>query len=319
MKISKKIKRDMYFFMKLGRVIEERLESLYRQGRLLSAVYLGRGQEAITVGSTLTLSDGDTIAPTHRDVIAQLPRGMDPKLIFAQHFGRVTSPTRGRGEATYMGDMKKGIFTTVSMLPNFYPVTAGAALSFKLQKKPNVALAFCGEGATSRGDFHEALNFASVMRLPAIFVVENNQFAYSTPTAKEMSVKTISERAASYAIPGETVDGNDVLAVYEEVKKGVDRARDGGGPMLIEAITMRMKGHAGHDPMDYVPESLLAKWEKKDPILNFSKKLLAEKVISKKEFEEIDDEIVEIVEEAVKFAENSPLPLREELLTDVYH
>lgn len=308
----------MYYFMKLGRTMEERLEILYRQGRLSSAIYLGRGQEATTVGAAMALEKGDTLAPTHRDVIAQLPRGMEPKEIFAQHFGKETSPTRGRGEATYLGDLSKGIFTTVSMLPDFYPVTAGAALSFKLRKKPNVALAFCGEGATSRGDFHEALNIASVFMLPAVFVVENNQFAYSTPTQREMRVKDVSQRAAGYGIPGKKVDGNDIISVYEITKEAADLARSGGGPTLIEAKTMRMRGHAGHDPMGYVDKALLAEWEKKDPIARLEKHLLEEKLMTADKKQEIDAKVTTIIEDAVRFAEDSPLPSKEEVLLGVY-
>lgn len=319
MEISKETKLDMYFYMKLGRAMEERLEILYRQGRIPSAIYLGRGQEAALVGAAMTLEASDVLAPTHRDVIAQLPRGMEPKYILAQHFGKETSPTRGRGEATYLGDLKKGIFASVSMLPDFYPVAAGAALSFKMRRRPNVALAFCGEGAASRGDFHEALNFASIFTLPVVFVVVNNQFAYSTPSAKEMRIKDVSQRAAAYDIPGTTVDGNDVLAVYEATKAAVDRARAGEGPSLLEAKTMRMRGHAGHDSMAYVPKDLLAAWEKKDPIDRFEKYLLTEKLITENEKKEIDNKVTAIIEEAVRFAEESPLPGEEEVYSGVYH
>jgi len=318
LRVNKKIKIELYYYMRLGRAIEERLESLYRQGRMPSAIYLGRGQEAITVGAAMALEDGDTMAPTHRDMIAMLPRGMDPKMIFAQHYGKVTSPTKGRGEATYLGDMSKGIFTTVSMLPDFYPVSAGAALSFKLQKMPNIALAFSGEGATSRGDFHEALNFASVLQLPAVFVVENNHFAYSTPVDKEMKVDQVSTRAIAYDMEGSTIDGNDILTVYESVKKAVDRARSGKGPTLIEAVTMRMKGHSGHDPMKYVPEELLEKWRKKDPIDNYQRRLQKEGTLTKEEIVRVSEEIEKTVEDAVAFAEESPFPREEDLVLDVY-
>ena len=318
MRINKKIKKELYYYMRLGRAIEEKLESLYKQGRLPSAIYLGRGQEATTVGAAMALEEGDTIATTHRDVIAMLPRGMDPKMIFAQHFGKATSPTRGRGEATYIGDMSKGIFTTVSMLPDFYPVSCGAALSFKLQKKSNIALAFSGDGATSRGDFHEALNFASVLQLPAVFIVENNHFAYSTPTEKEMKIEHVSKRAAAYGMEGLTIDGNDVTTVYQSVKKAVDKARSGKGPTLIEAMTMRMKGHSGHDSMNYVPEDLLEKWRKKDPIDNYERRLLKEDTLTAKEIAKMTDDINKMIDEAVAFAEESPYPREEDLVVDVY-
>lgn len=319
MKLSRQLKLDMYYYMRLGRAMEERLEILYRQGKLTSAIYLGRGQEATMIGAAMALEDGDTLAPTHRDVMAQLPRGMEPKKIFAQHFGKETSPTRGRGEATYLGDLTKGIFTTVSMLPDFYPVSCGAALSFKLRNMPNVALAFCGEGATSRGDFHEALNFASIFMLPAVFIVENNQFAYSTPVNREMRVKDVSQRAIAYDIPGESVDGNDVIAVYEITKKAVNRARSGEGPTLIAANTMRMRGHAGHDSMKYVSKELISEWEKKDPISMLEKHLFAEKLINDAEKTEIDGKVNAVIDEAVRYAEESPLPNEEEVDSGVYH
>lgn len=308
----------IYYFMKLGRSVEERLESLYRQGRFPSAIYPGRGQEAAYVGSAFALRPGDVMAPTHRDMIAMLPRGIEIKSVFAQHFAKATSPTKGRGEATYLGDLGLGVLTTVSMLPDFYPVSAGVALAFKYRGEKRVALAYCGEGATSRGDWHEALNFAAVLNLPTVFFVINNQFAYSTPTAKEMKIANVADRAVAYGIPGQTVDGNDVLEVYEATKKAVERAVSGLGPTLLEAKTMRMRGHAGHDPFDYVPKKLMAEWEKKDPIKKYVDYLTKNAGVAKSELAGVDERIAAEVEDAVSFAEESPMPEPSEVVTGVY-
>src|SRR3972149_1577255 len=215
MDLNKEQLLDIYYYMLLGRAVEERLETLYRQGRIPGAIYLGRGQEACYVGSSCALKSGDVIAPTHRDMMAMLPRGMEVKSIMAQHFAKATGPTRGRGEDNYLGDLSKGIFTTVSMLPDFYPVATGAALAFQYRGEDRVALAYCGEGAASRGDWHEALNLASVRALPVVFFVINNQFAYSTPTKKEMRVANVADRAPAYSMPGVIVDGDTALEVYE--------------------------------------------------------------------------------------------------------
>lgn len=309
---------DLYYYMKLGRAVEERLEMLYRTGQIPSAIYLARGQEASAVGTAFALKPEDVLAGTHRDMIAQLPKGMDIKLIMAQHFGKATSPTKGKGEDNYLGDLNLGIMTSVSMLPDFYPVAAGAAFAFKYRGEKRVALAYCGEGATSRGDFHEALNLAAVFSLPVVFVVINNQFAYSTPFYKETKVKNVADKAAAYALPGVIVDGNDVLAVYQATFKAVEAARDGQGPTLIECKTMRMKGHAGHDPATYVPKELLAEWEKKDPIKRYESFLLEQKLLTLEKIEELNKQIENEVEEAVKFGQESPWPDPAEVTKGVY-
>lgn len=317
--IPREDRLKLYWNLKHGRAVEDRIFILYRQGRLAGSVYLGRGQEAITVGATYALEAADTIAPTHRDLIAQLTKGLTAKQAFLNHFGRASAPTAGRDGNTHCGDMSLGILYNVSMLPDGYPLTAGIAFSFKLRNEPRVAMAFCGEGATARGDWHEALNFAAVFQVPAVFVVENNKYAYSTPTVREMRIENVADRAPGYGIPGYVIDGNDVEEVYRSAKEAVDRARSGGGPSLIEAKTMRMLGHAGHDPFKYVPKELLEEWEKRDPVMLYEQKLLKEGVIDKTHVEQTDEEMKRIVDEALEFAENSPLPDPEEVATGVYH
>lgn len=309
---------DVYYLMRLGRAIEERLELLYKGGRLPGAIYLGRGQEAIEVGASYALEPGDMLAPTHRDMMSQLPRGITAREVFTQHYARANSLTRGKGEDNYQGDLKRGTFATVSMLPNFYPVAAGAALAFKLRKEKRVAMAYCGEGSTSVGDWHEALNVASVLNLPVVFVVINNGYAYSTPAYKEMKVANVADRACAYAIPGIVVDGNDIIECYQEAKKAIERARDGGGPTLIEAKTMRMRGHAGHDPAKYMATEIIDLWTQRDPIVRFENYLTERNLLNDESKGEVINRINVEVEDAVRFAEESPYPEGKEAIEDVY-
>lgn len=318
MKPDLETKKQLHYYMKLGRMMEERIEILYKQGRVNGAIYLGRGQEATTVGASLALKDGDFMAPTHRDLIAHLPRGMSLQRIFANIFGKIDGPTRGKDAISYMGDMKLGIMTPISMLPDGYPVATGAAMAFKYKNTNNVALAYCGEGATSRGDFHESLNMAAVMNLPVVFIVENNQYAYSTPTHKEMKIRDVAQRACAYDIPGEKVDGNNAEEVFDLASDAVDRARNGGGPTLIECKTMRMKGHAGHDPATYVPKDLLSEWEQRDPIKLYEEQLLKEGSMSVEQFRQVAELLDKEILDAVEFAERSAYPQGHEALYGVY-
>lgn len=318
MNIGADTKKQLYYYMKLGRLMEERIEILYKQGKISGAIYLGRGQEATAVGTSMALDGGDFLAPTHRDLIAHLPRGMSLERIFANIFGKIGGPTRGKDTMSYMGDMKLGVMTPISMLPDGYPVATGAALAFRYKGENRVSLAYCGEGATSRGDFHESLNIASVMNLPVVFVAINNQYAYSTPVELEMKVKDVAQRACAYDIPGEVLDGNNVEEVYSATRKAVKRARTNGGPTLIEAKTMRMRGHAGHDPANYVPKELIQEWEKKDPLILYENQLLDEGVFKKEELKEMEMVLNSEIEKAALFAENSPYPEGREALWGVY-
>jgi len=309
---------DVYYLMRLGRAIEDRLNLLYKGGKLPGAIYLGTGQEAIEIGASYALEEGDMLAPTHRDMMSQIPRGITAREVFLQHYARANSLTKGKGEDNYQGDLNRGTFATVSMLPNFYPVAAGAALTFKLRQEKRVAMAYCGEGSTSVGDWHEALNVASVQNLPVVFIVINNGYAYSTPVNKEMKVANVADRACAYAIEGVVVDGNDVIECYQEVKKAVEKAREGGGPTLVEAKTMRMRGHAGHDPANYVATEILDLWTKRDPIVRFENYLTERGMLDEGKKKEVIDRINSEVEDAVSFAEQSPLPEGKEAIEDVY-
>lgn len=320
MKISKQIKLDMLRYMKLARGIEDRLErKLYRQGKIVGGVYVGRGQEAIAVGTALHMKADDVIAPTHRDMGIFLIRGISVRRIFAQYMGRKSGVTGGKDGNMHMGDMRHGIIAFVSHLGDNVPVASGAALAFKTRGEQRVALCYSGEGATSRGDWHEGLNFAAVLALPVVFFINNNQYAYSTPQSLQMAVEHVADKAAAYGIPGEIVDGNDVLAVYESAGRAIDRARTGGGPTIVEYKTFRMTGHSAHDDAGYVPPALFEEWAKKDPIIRFESLLLGEGTVTQDKIDAMNSDIEDVIDDAVAWALDSPYPDPEDALSDVYY
>jgi pyruvate dehydrogenase E1 component alpha subunit len=251
--------------MLLMRGIEERAMSLYRQGKVPGSFYDGFGQEAVSAGAAFAMAPEDRLCILHRDLAAHVIRGVTPVRILAQYMGRDAGITRGRDGNVHFGDAHLGCVGMVSMLPDMMLVATGMAMAFKLRGEPRCALTWFGDGSTSRGDFHEAMNWAGVQRLPVIFVLENNQYAYSTPLDKQFAVDPV-ERAAAYGFAGVTVDGNDVEAMFEATRAARARAIAGQGPTLIEAVTMRMHGHAAHDDMKYVPREQVELWRKRDPI-----------------------------------------------------
>jgi TPP-dependent pyruvate/acetoin dehydrogenase alpha subunit len=252
-------------YMLLMRGIEERAMNLYRQGKVPGSFYDGFGQEAVSVGAAFAMAPQDRLCVLHRDLGAHLIRGVDPTRIFGQYMGREGGITAGRDGNVHFGDYRVGCVGMVSMLPDMMLVATGMAMAFKLRGEQRCALTWFGDGSTSRGDFHEAMNWAGVQRLPVIFVLENNQYAYSTPVSLQFAVDPV-QRAAAYGFPGVTVDGNDVEAMFEAVRQARGRALAGDGPTLIEAVTMRMHGHAAHDDMKYVPKEQVEEWRKKDPV-----------------------------------------------------
>lgn len=264
---------ELFRLMVRSRAIEDRLHRLFAQGRLRGRLISGRGQEAIPVGATVATGERDVVCPVHRDLGAHLARGTTTDEVLLHYLGRVGSPSQGRDGDIHMGVWADGVYPMISHLPDSWPVSLGLALDRKWRGDGGVVVAFCGDGATSTGAWHETMNTATVWQTPNVFVVENNQYAYSTPTERQY-VGGIADRARSYGMPAVTVDGNDVEAVYEEARVAVERARDGGGPTLVEAETMRMDGHAAHDPADYVPDELLARWRERDPIELQARRLL---------------------------------------------
>ena len=251
--------------MLLMRGIEERAMSLYRQGKVPGSFYDGYGQEAVSAGAAFAMAPEDRLCVLHRDLAAHLIRGVTPTRILAQYMGRDGGVTRGRDGNVHFGDRRLGCVGMVSMLPDMMLVAAGMAMAFKLRGERRCALTWFGDGSTSRGDFHEAMNWAGVQKLPVVFVLENNQYAYSTPLDKQFAVDPV-ERAAAYGFVGVKVDGNDVEAMFEATRVARVRALEGEGPTMIEALTMRMHGHAAHDDMKYVPSKLVEEWRRRDPI-----------------------------------------------------
>ena len=302
--------RDMLYMLKLARYVDERLEALYRQGRLPGAIYSGRGQEGTHVGTVFALEARDSLFPTHRDLTAQLAKGLDLNRVLAQFWGRIDGYLRGRDGNSHIGDWDGNrTYAVMSHLPIAYPVAVGAAWAYQRAGDGRVAMAICGDGATSNGRWHEAINWSSVQRLPVIWVVNNNQFAYSTPTEKEFAVPTIAERAAAYGIPGVRVDGADVLEVFAAARDAVERARGGGGPTLIESVSLRWRGHAGHDPAKYVPTELLEHYMlSKDPVKNFEERVRDLGIVDDAAIAEVQARVEQAFEEAHTYALASPFP-----------
>lgn len=309
----------MLYYLKLTREAEYLIERvLYRQGKIVGGVYVGRGQEAIGVGSAIQLEPGDVALPSHRDFSSFVIRGVPLAQIFANWMGRSTGPTRGRENTLHIGNLKLGLIPIISPLGDTLPVACGVALTFKQRGQKNVVLAHFGEGTTSRGDVHEAMNLAAVMKLAVIFICNNNAYAYSTPTAMQYAVKDLSVRGPAYGMPGVTVDGNDVLAVHAAVGQAISLARAGGGPTFIEAKTFRMTGHSAHDAAEYVPKALLEKEAKRDPIARLEKLMLARKIVTREKIAGLDRSIHKEIDSAAAEAEAMPMPEGREAVEGVY-
>jgi len=309
----------MLHFMSLTRELEDRIErKLYRQGKIVGGVYVGRGQEAIGVGSCIQTRPDDVVCPSHRDMSAFLIRGMSPARILAQYMGRRDGYTRGHDGNMHMGDLGAHVIAFVSMLADNVPVAAGIGLAFKMRREDRIVLCYFGDGATSRGDWHEGLNFASIHKLPVVYICNNNQYAYSTPLELQMAVKNVADRAVAYDIPGVIVDGNDVLAVYDATLRAIERARAGLGPTLPECKTFRMTGHSAHDDAGYVPRELFEEWQKKDPIYRYQQELIQGGVLSLEEAGEMHRSVAGEVDRAVDWAQSNPYPDPEDCLREVY-
>jgi pyruvate dehydrogenase E1 component alpha subunit/2-oxoisovalerate dehydrogenase E1 component alpha subunit len=309
---------ELYRLMKLTRMVEDRLGILYRQNKVVGGLYSSRGQEATAVGSAYALAPGDFMGPLIRNLGSMLVRGVQPREVMCQYMARGGGPTGGKDGNTHFGDLERGLVAPISMLGALIPVMAGVALAGRMQGKDLVALTYIGDGGTSTGDFHEGLNLAAVLNLPLVVVAENNGWAYSTPTEKQMRIEHIATKAAGYGIPGRIVDGNDVLAVYEATREAVERARRGGGPTLIEAKTFRMKGHAEHDDAGYVPKEQFEEWGKRDPIERFERHLTGEGLATADELAEIEAAISKDLDAEVDFALASEMPPPERALEGVY-
>ena len=307
-----------YRSMILTRGIEERGHILYRQGKIPGSFYTGRGNEAGSVGVATAMGPDDVGTPLHRDMGVHVVRGVEPWRIFAQYMGRADGPTKGRDGNVHMADAQLGLIAMVSHLPAMLPVAVGAALAFRIREEARVALAWFGEGASARGDTHEGMTFAGTRELPVVFVCDNNQWAYSTPTHLEYATEHVADRAQAYGFEGVVVDGTDVLAVYREARRAIEKARAGGGPTLLECLTLRMEGHAVHDDAFYVPKVMFEKWAESDPLERFRTWLRANVDMTDEEEDEISTGVKKLLNDALKRAEDSPMPDATDLTAGVY-
>jgi TPP-dependent pyruvate/acetoin dehydrogenase alpha subunit len=309
---------EMLYYMRLGRAVEDRGVKLYYQGRIPGAYFTGWGHEAISVGATYALGPRDLLAPMHRDLPAYLMRGIAVRRVFAQFLDREGGLTRGRDGNIHMGDPRLGIFPFISHMAASVPVAAGMALACRQRGEDRVVLTFFGDGATSTGAWHEGVNLAAVFRLPLVLVLENNQYAYSTPLTHQTAAHALVDKAPGYGIPGVAVDGNDVLAVYAAAREAVARARGGGGPTLIECRTMRVRGHSEADTSAYVPKALLEEWRARDPIVLFERRLREGGHLPEEADRAMAERIAREVEEALEWAEASPEPSPQSVAEGVY-
>jgi TPP-dependent pyruvate/acetoin dehydrogenase alpha subunit len=310
---------DLYYWMRLTRTLEERLVALYRQTKVVGGLFRSLGQEADAVGSCYALEKRDIMSPLIRNMGAMLVKGATPVEILKQYMAKGDSPTRGRELNIHFGDLERGFIGQISPLGDMVPVMAGVTLSFKMRGEDRVGLVYIGDGATSTGAFHEGVNFAAVQRCPLVVIVENNGYAYSTPTAKQTAAKQFIDKAIGYGIPGDQADGNDVLAVYDVTKRAVDRARAGQGVSLIELMTYRRKGHAEHDNQSYVPSGEIERWEREnDPIDRYVRRLVEELGFTPKHVESVDERVRLEVDRATDEAEKSPAPAALDALEGVY-
>lgn len=305
---SRDLLLKLYRMLVKCRMCDEKARILFRQGKYAGNFYSGVGQEATEVGAAFGLREDDWIAPSHRDWTSNIIKGAPLNLCFAQLFSKVTSPDRGRSSPAHMGYPPLNIITPASSIAGQLNVGTGVALGLKKLRKDSVVVSFFGDGATSFGGFHEALNFAGVHRLPVIYVCQNNLWAESVPLRLQTALKDLADRAKAYGFPGVVLDGNDVLAVYEAATKAIARARAGEGPTFLECKTYRWYGHSEIDPAKYRMKEEVEAWKKKDPVPRFEKTLTEKKILTEDLRREIAAQITNEINEAVDFAEQSAYP-----------
>ncbi len=309
---------QMYRNLLITRGIEERGHILYRQGKIPGSFYTGRGNEAAAVGVATAMRLDDVGTPVQRDMGVHVTRGTEPWRVFAQYMGKQDGPAQGRDGNVHMADINLGLIAMVSHLPAMLPVAVGCAMAFKLRGEPRVAVGWSGDGAMARSDAHEAMNMAGVHNLPVVFVVDQNQYAYSTPNAHEFACEHLADRAAAYGFEGVVVDGTDVLTVYREAHRAIEKARAGAGPTLLELVTLRMEGHAVHDDFFYVPRELLEEYAKKDPIDRLRRWLKQNDILTDEDDDVIALEVKHLLNEAVKRADACSMPETGHLADGVY-
>ncbi len=310
---------DIYYYMQLTRELDEQLMILFRQNKVVGGLYSSVGQEASAIGTTYALEPQDWIAPMIRNVGGLLIRRFQPRDILMQYMARAGSPTGGKDGTSHFGDLKgRNVVSPISMLGDLIPVMTGVAMGGRYLGQKLVTMTWIGDGGSSTGAFHEGMNLAAAQRAPFVCIVENNQWAYSTPVARQVPLKNLADRARAYGIPSFVVDGNDVVAVYQTTKEAVEMARRGEGPVLVESKTMRMKGHAQHDPAAYVPPEMFAYWKERDPIVRYEAWLTKYKIWDEKTKTEIDARVRRVLKEELEAAEASPMPEPEVAEQGVY-
>ena len=317
-RLDEEVLRRLYSYMLKCRMVEERARLLFRQGKFAGNYYAAVGQEATEVGATIDLLPDDTVAPSHRNFVTNIMKGTPLKLMYAQLYARKTSPDQGRSSPAHCGYAPGNIITPASTIAAQLNIGTGVALAYKMQKKENIVVALSGEGSTSLGFWHEALNFAGVHKLPIVYILENNMWAESVPVRLQTAVENLSVKAQAYGFPGVTVDGNDVVAVYRASREAMDRARKGGGPTLIECKTYRWYGHSEIDPAKYRDPEEVEYWKSKDPIPAMERYLDLHGLWTDEWKQELVNQFNAEIDEAISFAESSPYPEPEECLDRVY-
>lgn len=316
--LSKNQKLAMYRRMVLCRKFEERVYYLFLEGRLPGTVHQSAGQEASAVGVCAALRDGDVITSTHRPHSHAIARGLPAESLMAELFAKMTGCCHGKGGSMHLGDLALGMLPAIAIVGGGIPLATGQALAFQYLGKKNIVACFFGDGATNIGTFHEAINMGAIWNLPVVYVCENNKYGASTSVDKVMKVEHVSDRAAAYGIPGETMDGNDVESVYRAMSRAGERARAGAGPTLLELETYRFSGHSRSDPGRYRPQEEVAAWKERDPLELYEKALMAQGYLREGEASQIKASVEQELDEAVKYAEGGPDPAPEECLTDVF-
>ncbi len=311
---------EIYRWMLLNRRMEEILENLYKQGKVVGGVYFGLGQEACSCASAYALKPDEWMGPMIRNQGALLVKGFPARDIMMQYMAKAGSPTKGRDASSHFGDIyERNVVSPISTLGDLIPVLAGVALGARMQGRNIAAMTYIGDGGQSTGVTYEGLNFAAVQKLGLVLIVENNIWAYSTPNTEQFLVRDLAERAIAYGIPGVIVDGTDACQVYDAAREACERARRGEGPTLIEAKMMRMKGHAIHDAAQYVPRPLFEFWQRRDPIVRFEQYLVKQKKwLSPEENRRLIEEVSTQLEADREFAVNSPMPQPETAVGGTY-
>jgi pyruvate dehydrogenase E1 component alpha subunit/2-oxoisovalerate dehydrogenase E1 component alpha subunit len=309
---------EIHYWMRLTRTLEERLVALYRQTKVVGGLFRSLGQEADAVGSAYALEPRDVLSPLIRNLGSMLVKGATPLEILRQYMAKGDSPTRGRELNIHFGDTERGFIGQISHLGDMVPVMAGVTLSFKLRGEDRVGLVYVGDGATSTGAFHEGINLAAVQRCPLVVVVENNGYAYSTPTWRQTAAESFVAKAPGYGIRGVREDGNDVRAVYQVTREAVDRARAGEGVSLIELITYRRKGHAEHDNQSYVPPGERERWAAENDPLDRYRTALLDEGVTAESLDAVDARVTAEVDAATDEAERSPAPEARDALAGVH-